>query len=148
MKSLHLATADDAPKLLALVAAFHSEQGHEITPEHQEHAILPLLDGAPHGAIWLIGPRKSPVGFVVVTFGWSLELGGLEAHIPALYIRPAVRKRGMGGEALAGISKAMSDAGVAALHLRIPRDDEATQRFCQRARFAPQKDTLLLTRLL
>ena len=55
MKSLHLASPEDLPKLLPLVSAFHEHQGFNTSPEHQHDAILPLLEGSPHGAIWLIG---------------------------------------------------------------------------------------------
>ena len=89
MKSLHLATPDDAEKLLPLVAAFHNEAKYDTDLEHRSQAIAPLLEGIPHGAIWLIGPRKAPVGYIVVTFGWSVEFGGLDAIVDEIYIRPA-----------------------------------------------------------
>ena len=107
MKSLHLATPDDLPKLIPMVSAFHVEQQYETDEDHVVAALMPLLDGSPYGAIWLIGPRRSPVGYLAVTFGWSIEFGGLDAILDELYIRPAVRGRGMGGEAIDGIAKDM-----------------------------------------
>ena len=65
MNTLHLATPEDLEKLLPLVTGFHAEMGFETTPEHQHEAIAPLLEGSPHGAIWLIGPRRAPVGLWV-----------------------------------------------------------------------------------
>lgn len=135
MKALHLAGPDDVGKLLPLVSGFHTEQGFDTDDAHREAAITPLLDGSPHGAIWLIGPRRAPVGYIAVTFGWSIEFGGLDAIIDELYIRPAVRKRGMGSEALSGICKALKEAGVKALHLEVDTSDEATKRLYNRARF-------------
>ncbi|MGH1413115.1 MAG: GNAT family N-acetyltransferase [Pelagimonas sp.] len=148
MKSLQLATENDAAKLLPLVAAFHNEMGFATTQEQQTAAIAPLLDGSPHGAIWLVGPRNSPVGYITITFGWSLEFGGMDAFVDELYIRPAVRKRGMGSEALSAIAKALGDGGVRALHLEVDRDDEDTQRFYSRARFARRDKYVLMSKEL
>lgn len=148
MKSLHLAGEGDADKLLPLVAGFHAEMGFDTDAEAQAAAVAPLLAGSPHGAIWLIGPRRAPVGYIVITFGWSVEFGGLDAFVDELYIRPAVRGRGMGAEALNGIAKAMKDAGVRALHLEAARDDEVLQRFYSRARFEPRPGFMLMSRRL
>ncbi|WGW03162.1 GNAT family N-acetyltransferase [Tropicibacter oceani] len=148
MKSLHLAGLDDTDKLLPLVAAFHAEQGFDTDADHQSAAVQPLLEGSPHGAIWLIGPRRAPVGYLCITFGWSLEFGGLDGIVDELYIRPAVRKRGMGFEALNGICKAMKDAGIKALHLEAERTDDRLQRFYRRARFVGREDYMYMSRML
>ncbi|MDU8911499.1 GNAT family N-acetyltransferase [Aestuariicoccus sp. MJ-SS9] len=148
MRSLHLATPDDLAKLLPLVTAFHAEMGYDTETEALSAALSPLLDGSPHGAVWLIGPRRAPVGYIAVTFGWSIEYGGLDAIMDELFIRPAVRGRGMGYEAVAGIAKALKEGGVRALHLEVRRDDEGTQRFYRRARFAPRDVYMFMSRVL
>ncbi|ETW14188.1 N-acetyltransferase GCN5 [Roseivivax marinus] len=148
MKSLHLAGTDDAEKLLPLVAAFHAEQGFGTDEDHQRAALAPLLEGSPHGAVWLIGPRKAPVGYVVVTFGWSVEFGGLDAIVDEIYVRRAVRGRGMGGDALDGIAKALREAGVRALHLEVDRSEERTIGFYERARFKVRDSYALMSRVL
>ncbi|SLN42066.1 Acetyltransferase (GNAT) family protein [Roseivivax jejudonensis] len=148
MKSLHLAGPDDAPKLLPLVAAFHDEQGYGTDAAHQEAAVAPLLEGSPHGAVWLVGPRKAPVGYIVITFGWSVEFGGLDAIVDEIYIRAAVRGRGMGSDALEGIAKALRDAGVRALHLEASREDSRLAAFYERARFRPRAGYMFMSRVL
>ncbi|ETX30767.1 GNAT family N-acetyltransferase [Roseivivax isoporae] len=148
MKSLHLAGVDDAERILPMVAAFHREQGYDTDAEHHARALAPLLDGSPHGAAWLIGPRKAPVGYVVITFGWSVEYGGLDAIVDELYVRPAVRGRGMGGDALDGIAKALREAGVRALHLEVDREDERAVRFYGRAKFALRDRYAFMSRVL
>lgn len=148
MRSLHLATVDDLAKLLPLVSAFHDHQGFDTSPDHQRDAILPLLEGSPHGAIWLIGPRRAPVGYVAVSFGWSVEYGGLDAIVDELYIRNAVRKRGMGGEALDGLAKALKEGGIRALHLEAKQTDDTLARFYARARFRARDGYVLMSRVL
>lgn len=139
---------EDLPKLLPLVAGFHDHQGFNTTAEHQHDAILPLLQGSPHGAIWLIGPRRAPVGYVVVSFGWSVEYGGMDAIVDELYVRSAVRKRGMGSDALNALAKALSEGGIRALHLEANQNDETLKRFYQRAKFFTREGYAYMSREL
>lgn len=148
MRSLHLATPEDLPKLLPLVAAFHEHQQFNTTPEHQHAAILPLLEGSPHGAVWLIGPRRAPVGYVVVSFGWSMEYGGMDAIVDELFVRNAVRKRGMGSDALNGLAKALKDGGIKALHLEADLGNDTLKRFYERAKFFTREGYAYMSREL
>jgi GNAT superfamily N-acetyltransferase len=148
MKSLHLASPEDLPRLLPLVAAFHEHQGFNTSPEHQHNAIVPLLEGSPHGAIWLIGPRRAPVGYVVVSFGWSVEYGGMDAIVDEIFVRSAVRKRGMGSDALNGLSKALKDGGIKALHLEADQGNETLKRFYQRCKFETREGYAYMSRAL
>ena len=148
MKSLHLATPEDLPKLLPLVVAHHAEQLFDTESDHIHTALLPVLEGAPHGAVWLIGPRKAPVGYLAVSFGWSLEHGGMTATIDEQFIRRAVRSRGMGSEAIDGLAKALRDGGIRALMLEVHADAEPLQRFYRRARFELRDQSAIMTRVL
>ena len=114
---LTLAGVDDFDRLAPLVTAFHEEMALGTTPEHRARAIAPLLEGIPQGAIYLIGPRSAPVGYVALAFGWSIEYGGLDGFVEEIYVRPGVRGRGMGTEALLLLGKTLSDAGVVSLTL-------------------------------
>ena len=138
---LHLASSDDLERLLPMVAAFHGEVGIESTPEARERAVTPLLEGNPLGALWMIGPKMAPVGYVCVSFGWSIELGGMDAMIDELWIREKVRGRGMGSEALDALKKALGAAGVTALHLE--GVGEGATRLYERSGFRRRPHALL-----
>ena len=146
--AIHLAGPDDAPRLLTLIAAFHEEYGITRTDEQREDALLPLLEGSPLGAAWLFGPAKAPTGYTIITFGWSMEFGGMDAFVDELFIRPSVRKRGIASEVLMAISSSLSDVGVKALHLEVDREDAATQRLYARAHFKLRDRYALMTRTL
>ncbi|APZ54329.1 GNAT family N-acetyltransferase [Salipiger abyssi] len=148
MKTLHLADGGDLEKLMPMVSAFHAEEGYGTDEAHVRAALEPILNGLPHGAIWLVGPRKAPVGYILVSFGWSMEFGGLDAVLDEIFIRPAVRGRGMGGEALHQLVAGLRDAGVKAVHLEADRTDEPLQRFYQRNRFKPRDGYTLMSRIL
>ena len=126
---LHLAGPDDLDRIEGMVGTYHGSAGIESDAESRRGAIGPLLNGSPHGAIWLIGPRMSPVGYVAVSFGWSLELGGLDGFIDEFWLREAVRGRGMGGEALSELLKTLDEAGVKAMHLEVANGTGASRLY-------------------
>ena len=122
---LSLASPDHLNQLLALVAAFHSESGLKSTAESRRTGTAPLLDGIPHGCAYLIGPPRAPIGYIIITFGWSVEFGGLDAIIDELYIRPGVRGRGIASEALIALPRALSGAGLRSVHLEVDHSNAA-----------------------
>ncbi|PSL20730.1 GNAT family N-acetyltransferase [Shimia abyssi] len=144
--ALHLAGPDDLAPLLKLVTAFHAEMQIEQADETRQNAIYPLLDGSPYGVCYLAGPRRAPIGYVVVTFGWSVEFGGLDAFIDEIFIRPGVRRRGVGGDVLSALPKALASAGIRAFHLEVDKQDTDTQRLYARAGFERRDRYTLMTR--
>lgn len=136
--AFHLAIEADFAPLDVLVAAFHLEMEIPSDPERRQAGLLPLLQGSPYGAVYLLGPRRAPVGYLVVTFGWSVDYGGMEAFIDALFIRPSVRNRGMASDALLSLPKALENAGICAIHLRVDRSDTKAQNYYQRVGFKLQ----------
>lgn len=146
MTALRLAHPEDLPKLLPLVAAFHDHMGISTDEAHRTAALTPLLEGSPLGACYLIGPRMAPIGYVVISFGWSVEFGGLDGTVDEIFLRPSVRGRGIGHEVLSELPKALAGAGLKALHLEVRADDEPAQRFYKRLHFTPRDGYVLMTR--
>lgn len=134
------------PRLLPLVSAFHDEMGIRQTDDLRQAALAPLLDGSPHGAAWLIGPARAPIGYVVICFGWSLEFGGMDGFVDELYVRPGVRGRGIGSDILSALPTTLAGVGLRALHLEVRRDDSTAQELYKRAQFTPRPDYMLMTR--
>ncbi|MFK7744150.1 MAG: GNAT family N-acetyltransferase [Roseobacter sp.] len=144
--ALTLAGPDHLDKLDALVAAFHAEEGITLAEDKRRAGLVPLLDGIPYGAAYLIGPPRAPIGYLVVTFGWSLEFGGLDGFIDEIYVRPGVRGRGIASETLQSLPRALAGAGLKALHLEVNRTAASTQRLYQRAGFHPRENYMLMTK--
>ncbi|MEL7131197.1 MAG: GNAT family N-acetyltransferase [Pseudomonadota bacterium] len=146
--ALTLAAPEHFDRLDALVAAFHTEEGINMSPEVRAAGIQPLLDGIPHGAAYLIGPPRAPIGYVVVTFGWSIEFGGMDGFIDEIFIRPGVRKRGIATEVLLALPRALGEAGVKALHLEVDTANTVAQKLYTRAGFKLRDGYHLMTRML
>lgn len=146
MTALTLARPDDLDRLLPLVAAFHAEHGIDQSDETRRAAVTPLLAGSPHGAIYLVGPKRAPIGYVVISFGWSLAFAGLDGFLDEIYIRPGVRGRGIGTEILSSLPRALSGAGLRALHLEVRRDNAGARALYEKLRFEPREDYMLMSR--
>ncbi|SFA75896.1 Acetyltransferase (GNAT) family protein [Poseidonocella pacifica] len=145
---LHLAGAEDRDRLLPLVAAFHAEIGQANDPAEQAEAVDPLLEGSPHGAIWLIGPRRAPVGYVSISFGWSVAAGGLDGRVDALFIREKVRGRGMATEALNALAMALRENGIKALNLDVEAENEIAFKLYRRCGFRKRESSIHMARTL
>ena len=146
MTALNLAKPEDFDRLVALVRAFHQEAGITQDEAKRQAALMPLLEGSPHGAIYLIGPGRAPIGYIVISFGWSVEFAGLDGFVDELYIRPGVRGRGIGTDVMSALPKALAGAGLKALHLEVRRDNARARKLYEKLRFLPRDDYSLLTR--
>ena len=130
--AIHLAGEADLPRVESLVGRFHAEYGLETSEEHRRAALAPLCAGSPHGAIYLAGPRNAPMGYVIISFGWAIELGGLDGFVDELWVRPSVRGRGVGSALLGQVSARLAREGLKALHLEVDETDGRTQDYYHR----------------
>lgn len=146
MTALTLARPDDLDRLVQLVAAFHDEAGIAQDDATRRDALLPILEGSPHGVAYLIGPPRAPIGYVILSFGWSVRFAGLEGMVDELYIRRAVRGRGIGSEVMSSLPKALAGAGLRTLHLQVRRDDVKARKLYERLHFSPREDHVMMRR--
>ena len=148
MSMLHIAGPDDLERLLPMVAGFQDHIGQPRNAEALEQALSPLLEGTPLGVVYLIGPRRAPVGYIALSFGWSIGFGGLEARISQFWVRSAVRGRGMGGDVLLALVPALAKHGLAAISLELPESDVRAQSLYLRRGFRSESGTQTLRRVL
>lgn len=132
-------------QLLPLVAAYHAFEGIESSERQRRAALSPLLEGSPHGTVWLIGPERSPVGYVAVSFGWSIELGGLDGFVDEFFIVEHARGRGKGGEVLGALLGELRSVGMKALHLEVAVGNDKARRLYARHGFAMRDRYALMT---
>ncbi len=148
MTALTLAKPDDIDRIVPLIAAFHAEMNIDQSDAKRRAAVQPLLDGSPHGAIYIAGPVRAPIGYAAISFGWSLEFGGLDGILDEIYIRPGVRGRGIGSDLLSALPKALAGAGLCAMHLEVARGDEKSRAFYERMHFSAREGYILMSRVM
>lgn len=146
--AITLATPDHAAALLALMARSHEERAMPFDDAHRTKVVKPLLDGNPLGAVWLIGPARAPLGYVIISFGWSVAQGGMIGWVEDVFVRNSVRRRGIGTEVVHAVSVTLKKSGVRSLQARIGADDTIASQFCRRVGFRDDAAMQLLTETL
>ncbi|MEQ9260817.1 MAG: GNAT family N-acetyltransferase [Roseovarius sp.] len=146
MTQLTLAKPEHFDVLIKLVEDFHREEGVESTETTRREGLMPLLEGSPHGAVYIAGPTRAPIGYAIICFGWSLEFGGLDGFVDEIFIRPGVRGRGIGTEIMLSLPKTLAKAGMRAIHLEVDRENSKARKLYEKMGFAPRERYMLMTR--
>ncbi|MFT6684244.1 MAG: hypothetical protein ACJAQV_001414, partial [Loktanella salsilacus] len=60
--AIALAGPTEAERVMDLMARYHADAALPYDDAHRAQVTGPLLDGSPLGAVWLIGPKSSPLG--------------------------------------------------------------------------------------
>lgn len=108
-------------------------------------ALTDLVNDPSVGTAWLICDGDTPVGYLAVTFGYSLEFHGRDAFIDELYIRPTHRGRGWGTRAIRHAETVAKSANIRAIHLEVGRKNRAAQGFYRKVGYADH-DRYLMTK--
>jgi ribosomal protein S18 acetylase RimI-like enzyme len=114
-----VAEASDAGLLLDFMQAYYAFDGHGYDREKARAALIALLQDCDFGCAWLILDADSPVGYVVLCFGYSLEWLGRDAFVDEFYLREEYRGRGWGRAAMAFVENEARRVGIRALHLEV-----------------------------
>ncbi|MEX1281245.1 MAG: GNAT family N-acetyltransferase [Acidimicrobiia bacterium] len=120
----------DLATLLELCAEFCEMDDHPFDPAGYEAGLRPLLSDDTHGMVWLV---DDDAGYVVVTWGWSLESGGPDALLDEFYVRR--RSEGLGSTVMAEVVTAVRERGARRIFLETERPNEAARRFYRRSGF-------------
>lgn len=143
---LRIATQADLVRVLAMVQQCHEEVA--LVVDDIESAILPLLEGTPAAVLYLIGPPMAPVGYSLVSFGYDFTAGGPTATLAELFIRPAIRGRGVGSEAVLALAQGLSAHGIRALSIKSDVANPRAKVFCRRLGFVPEDSHIRMIRAL
>jgi|GEM_PF-2875451 len=108
------ATLQDIRDIMIMMADFHADDRVAWQPGEVRRALADLFTQPAYGIFWLVEMDGQAIGFLVLTFGFSLEFHGRNAFVDEFYIRPEFRCRGFGSKALAYV---MDYCAVAAFAL-------------------------------
>ena len=124
-----VASSVDLETLLSFARAFYAHERIAFDEPKARAAFRRLLEDPQFGRVWVIFGDGTPVGYSVLTFGFSIEFGGRDAILDEIYIKEGYRHRGLGGQALRLAEDACRELGVRALHLEVERSNTTAQKF-------------------
>jgi GNAT superfamily N-acetyltransferase len=125
--SYRAAATSDIDCLLQLMLGLQQDDPWSV-PFREEvvrESLRELLINPSVGRVFLICDADSCVGYVVLSFDFSLEYGGRNAWIDELFIRPELRGKGIGSKALDFAVQVARECGAKVLHLEVNRGNPA-----------------------
>ena len=143
------ATLQDEADLLRMMRLLAEQEPGKIQfDESAARATLRRFLSIPaFGRVWLLCEGDLPVGYIVLTMGFSFEFHGHDAFIDELYIDSNFRRRGYGQQAIAFLEERAREMGVNAVHLEVDRGNDPACELYRRAGYADH-DRFLMTKWL
>ena len=138
-----LALESDADTLISFLREYYAFDGHGFDADKARIALTALLRDSQLGLAWMILDGDSPVGYIVLCFGYSLEWLGRDAFVDEFYLREQYRGRGWGRAALVFAEDAAREAGIRALHLEVVRENESALKMYGKMGFRRHDSTFL-----
>jgi diamine N-acetyltransferase len=140
------AGAADFDALLPMIRALCEADATPFDETKVRRALSQVVADERLGLVRLIEAGGEAAGYVVLTFGFSLEFGGRDAFIDELYVRDEFRGRGLGRRAIELAERECRARGIRALHLEVERANTRAQELYRRTGFRDH-DRYLLTKM-
>jgi len=137
--------AADLDSFIKLMRELYAHDTISFDEAHARAALAGLLNNPAHGSAWFINADGSVAGYIVVTFGYSLEFQGVDAFLDELFISKPYRRQGIGRRAIAFAELVCKERGVRAMHLEVDRANTNAQSLYRELGFMDH-DRYLLTK--
>lgn len=146
--SIRAAATSDIDRLLQLMLGLQQDDPWSVSFHEYvvRESLRELLTNPSLGRVFLVCESNSCVGYLVLSFDFSLEYSGKNAWIDELFIRPEFRSKGIGSKALDFAVQAARECGAKVLHLEVNRGNPAIDLY-RRHGFADH-DRYLLSKWL
>ena len=141
------AVLGDVRTLVELMAEFYAESAYVLDRGRADAAFTALLSDPGLGRVWLIEQAGAVAGYVVVTFVYGMEYGGLMAFVDDFFVRPAFRNSGLGTAALAAARDACAIHGVRAMSVEVAGDNDPALAVYRRTGFEMTDRKLMILAL-
>jgi GrpB-like predicted nucleotidyltransferase (UPF0157 family)/ribosomal protein S18 acetylase RimI-like enzyme len=141
---MRLAMLSEIDLMLGLMQEYYAHDHLAFRRAHAEAALGALLAGPSLGEVWLIEIAGQTIGYVALTFGFSLECGGRDAFIDELFLRAPYRGQGIGTRVIRHALARCAELGIRAVRLEVMRHNPDALRLYTRLGFE-EHDRYLLT---
>ena len=152
--SLRRANKQDRPLLLTLIEEFCRVDQHVFEARRVSIALGPLLENDNLGIVYLVetertgasgstGVQETVCGYVIITWGYSIESGGREGLIDEIYLRRP--GQGLGSALFPLLLDALAPFELKVMFLETERGNDRARRFYQRHGFV-EDDSIWMSR--
>ena len=123
------ATLADIPILVDMMSGVYAYEGKKPDAAGWTTAVAELIQTSSLGKLWMIHWQGQPIGYVAVTFGFTLEFYGRTATIDELFVASQYRSHGIGGQAIEFVEAYVRSIGTRSLMLEVDIANTRGQRF-------------------
>ncbi len=124
------------------------EQQRHVDEAGSRAALAELLSHDSLGKVWLIQADTQPIGYLVLTYSYSLEFHGRDALIDQLYLREGYQQLELETQAIKFAQEASRTLGVNALHIMMGRKNSQTQALYRAVGFEDDDSYLMTKRIV
>lgn len=141
-----IAEISDIENLVKFIREYYEFDDLIFDEDSIRATLLKLLLDATLGRVWLMRKGEAAIGYIIITFGYSLEYRGRDAFIDEFYIQASDRGQGIGKQTIQFLERVCSELGINALHLEVERKNTIAQNFYRQVGFVDQ-NRYLMTKL-
>lgn len=141
--SFRVADPSDADTLVEMMRDFNAHERIAFEEAAVRAVLAQLFANDTYGLACLLLLDDEVAGYVVLTFGFSIEFRGRDAFIDELFVKDEFRGRGVGAAATHFAEGLCRERGIRALHLEVDRGNTRAQSVYSRAGFADRGNHLL-----
>jgi GNAT superfamily N-acetyltransferase len=140
-----LANTADLDLLVGFMQQFYALDQYPFDELIAREALKTLLEESSLGRLWIISQEEA-IGYIALTFGYSLEFHGRDAMIDELFLMAPYRNQGIGTKTLQFVCEQCRHLGIHALHLEVEHTNEVGFTLYQKMGFEPHEQRYLMTR--
>jgi GNAT superfamily N-acetyltransferase len=154
MVTISRATRADLDQLVALGCAFIDEHGHDgddpreassdADAERVRAGMAPLLDDDRLGLVLVAHRGPSIIGYAVVCWSWSVEIGGFEVVLDEVYTTE--RNAGIGSRLIGEIERECRNRGVRRIFLETERRNHRVRQLYARLGYT-EDDSIWMSKI-
>ncbi|MGE5307766.1 MAG: GNAT family N-acetyltransferase [Deltaproteobacteria bacterium] len=123
------AVRSQVKELAAMVKEFHREDSIHFQQKKVEAALRELIQDKCSGRVWVIAAGGSMIGYVILTYGFSMEFHGRDGLLDEFFIRKPWRGAGIGRKVLREVLGYARKDGLTAIHLEVSAKKKNVERF-------------------
>jgi ribosomal protein S18 acetylase RimI-like enzyme len=128
------ANSADQESVLALLRFYCDEANTPLSDQHLLAGLVPLLTENQHGVV-LVAEEEKIIGYSILTWGWGIESGGMEALVDEMLIHPSRRGEGIGEMLLQATLERAKQECVKVVFLETEKDNPRSRKLYSKVGF-------------
>jgi GNAT superfamily N-acetyltransferase len=143
----------DLDVLVELVKSYYEFDRHLFDAGLVKESLENLIKEPTLGKIWLIDlsdeiyAENKTIGYIILTFGYSLEFHGRDAFIDEFFIVETMRRKGLGKKVIALVLEKAKTYEIKAIHLEVVTTNHSAYEFYSKIGFTNRSHHLLTKKI-